>query len=138
MSSQLKVINHSQARVFTDKRGSLTVYESACEIPFDVKRVFVVHNVTDGRGGHAHIDTDQVLFPASGSITVRTFDGNNWVDYKLIDPQSFLFIPSMIYVELINFSEGASCVVLANTKYNVSKSLRTLDNFKKSFSIDES
>ena len=131
MASKINFSQRGQARVFEDSRGFLTVFEVTSEIFFDIKRVFVVHDVDNERGGHAHLDTDQVLFPVSGSISVRTFDGNTWVDYKLIKPSDFLFVPSMVYVELANFSEGASCVVLANTLYDQSKSLRTLDDFKR-------
>ena len=46
----------------SDPRGCLTSIEAECqEIPIDVKRVFYMHHVTEDRGGHAHIDTDQVI-----------------------------------------------------------------------------
>ena len=130
MPSTINVAKRGQARFFKDDRGLLTVFEIACEISFEIKRIFVVHNVNGERGGHAHLNTDQVLFPVSGSMSVRTFNGDIWADYKLIKPSDFLFVPSMVYVELANFSEGASCVVLANTHYDQLNSLRTLNDFK--------
>ena len=120
---------YRKARVFPDVRGSLTVFERAQEIPFEIKRVFIVHDVYGDRGGHAHIDTDQVLFACGGSITVKTFDGTDWNDYHLNKPSDSLFVPSMIYIELTNFSQGASCVVFADTLYDRSRSIRSLDAY---------
>ena len=35
-------------KTFTDKRGSLTLLEVGQDIPFEVARVFWIHNVPEG------------------------------------------------------------------------------------------
>ena len=130
MALPTKAVNQGQAPIFVDNRGSLTAFETAYEVPFDIKRVFVVHDVNGERGGHAHLKTNQVLFPVGGTLSVRTFDGNKWMDFRLVKPSDFLFIPPMVYLKLQKFSKGASCVVLADSFYDKSQTLGTLEEFK--------
>ena len=44
-----------------DERGVLTSVESEQDAPFAIKRIFYMHHVASDRGGHAHMDTDQVV-----------------------------------------------------------------------------
>ena len=47
----------------TDNRGSLTYINNLKEIPFEIKRVFMVSGVPQGlsRGGHAHKILQEIL-----------------------------------------------------------------------------
>jgi dTDP-4-dehydrorhamnose 3,5-epimerase-like enzyme len=114
-----------------DERGCLTVAETNGIIPFNIKRIFLVHNVLKDRGGHAHRDTDQVLIAVSGSLTVRAYDGNMFREFSLNNPTKGLLVPRMIFVDLINFSSGGVCLCLANTHYDMNMSIRSLEEFEK-------
>ena len=112
-----------------DNRGVLTSIESDIDIPIEINRIFYMHHVTQERGGHAHIDTDQVVIAISGSFQIELFDGVDKVTYKMDDPTKGLYIPRMIFINLFNFSKDAVCLVLASTHYDINKSIRNIDDF---------
>lgn len=96
-----------------DSRGFLTVMNFGAEIPFKIQRVYFLHQVPAGesRGQHAHKSMKQVLVCASGSVEIELFDGHNSRKVILGSPTRGLYIPSMIWRGLSNFSN--SCVVLS-------------------------
>ncbi len=112
-----------------DERGILTSIEETKDIPIDIKRVFFMHQVVAERGGHAHIDTDQVLFAAHGSLMIELSDGTSKMVEKIDDPLRGIYIPRMIFTKMYDFSSDSVCVVLANTHYDKSKSVRTYRDF---------
>jgi len=112
-----------------DNRGILSSIEQNEDVPFEIKRVFYIHHITAGRGDHAPIDTDEMLIPVSGSFHVKVFDKNSSKVFFLNDPTKGLYIPRLIYLEMFDFTENAVCLVLANTKYDSNKYLRTMDDF---------
>ena len=112
-----------------DERGILTSIEGGQDIPIEIKRVFFMHQVVAERGGHAHRDTDQVLFAVNGTLTIELSDGESKIIEKVGDPRRGLFIPRMIFTRMYNFSPDSVCMVLANTHYDRSKSIRTYEEF---------
>lgn len=114
-----------------DNRGILTSIEGGISIPFEIKRIFYMHHITQNRGGHAHIDTDQVIIALSGSLKVTVFDGKSEDIYLLDNCEEGLYTPRLTFCDLYDFSPGAVCLVLANTHYDMSKSLRSKDDYLK-------
>lgn len=114
-----------------DERGTLTAVESNKDIPFEVRRIFYMHQVTDDRGGHAHIDTDQLIIPIAGSFNVTLFDGYSSQSYELNNANQGLFIPRMIFIELSQFNQSSVCLVLASDHYDITRSLRSRDAYLK-------
>ncbi len=112
-----------------DSRGSLTSVEQLKDIPFDIKRIFYMHHIVNDRGGHAHIDTDQIIIPISGSFKVKTFDGVTEQEYLMNNSTVGLYTPRLTYCDLYDFSPEAVCLVLSNTHYDMKKSLRTLSDY---------
>ena len=112
-----------------DDRGFLTSIEQNSTIPFDIKRIFYMHHITQDRGGHAHIDTDQVIIPISGSFKVKVFDGINEDIYLLKECTKGIFTPRLTFCDLYDFSSDGVCLVLANTHYNMNMSLRSKEEF---------
>ena len=112
-----------------DKRGILTSIEASFDIPLEILRVFYIHNVAEDRGGHAHIDTDQIVISAYGSFSVTIFDGKNTLTFAMNDPTRGLYIPRLLFVDLYDFSTGAVCLVLANTHYDITKSIRNRQDY---------
>ncbi len=113
-----------------DERGSLTAIESGIDLPFRVKRLFYLHGIKEDRGGHAHTDTDQLLIALNGSLRVRLYDGKAWSEFILDQPGKGLFVPRMLFIEMDDFSEHALLLVLANTHYDITKSIRSLEAYK--------
>ena len=110
-----------------DDRGRLTAIEENVHIPFSIVRIFYVHQVVPGvnRGGHAHRDTDQVVVGIHGSLKIDVSDGMTVKSYVLDNPGKGLFIPRMLWIRLYKFSTNSICLVLANTVYDKSRSIRT-------------
>ena len=106
-----------------DPRGDLTFLEGGEHIPFEIARVYYLYNVpvNSQRGGHAHKDLQQVVFALSGSFRSSAF----W----LRDPSQGIYISSMIWREIDNFSQGAVCMVIASKRYEESDYIRDYDHF---------
>ena len=115
----------------SDERGCLTAIEGGRMIPFDIKRVFYMHNVTKGsnRGGHAHQDTDQLAVAVHGSLKIIVSDGLESRSIILDDPRWGIILPRLTWVSLLDFSDDAVCMVLASTNYDRSKSIRTWSEY---------
>jgi len=115
----------------SDARGVLASIESGEDIPFEVHRVFYMFGTPLGieRGGHAHRDTQQVVIAISGSFKLELSDGRASRTFALEDPRRGLYMPPMIFIRLFDFSRDAVCLVLADTHYEISRSIRTWEEF---------
>ncbi|MGV8135442.1 MAG: FdtA/QdtA family cupin domain-containing protein [Mangrovibacterium sp.] len=112
-----------------DPRGYLTSIEGELDIPIKVERVFYMHHVTEDRGGHAHIDTDQVIIPINGMFKVKLFNGQDSKEFVLDDCKMGLYVPRLTFTNLYEFTPDAVCLVLANTHYDKGRSLRNMDAY---------
>lgn len=114
-----------------EPRGNLTFIESGRHIPFDIKRVYYLYDVPGGasRAGHAHKKLQQVLVAMSGSFDVLLDDGREKKKVHLNRSYFGLYIPSMVWREIDNFSSGAVCLALASEFYDESDYYRTYSTF---------
>jgi dTDP-4-dehydrorhamnose 3,5-epimerase-like enzyme len=112
-----------------DERGILTSIECGMDTPFPVNRVFYMHHIVTDRGGHAHMDTDQVVIAISGQFKMKLADGKSEQTFSLNDATRGLYIPRMIFITLFDFSPGAVCLVLASTHYDIKRSFRNWDDY---------
>lgn len=119
-----------------DERGVLTSIESAGDIPFAIQRIFYMHHVVADRGGHAHVDTDQVVIAVAGQFKVDLSDGQRRCSYDLNDQTRGLYVPRMVFTNLYSFSAGAVCLVLASTHYDILKSIRSWEDYLKAINND--
>jgi len=117
----------------TDFRGNLTFIEGNNHIPFSIERVYYLYDVPGGekRGGHAHKKLQQFIIAASGSFDIKLDDGYKKKTYKLNRSYYGLYIPNMIWREIVNFSSGAVCLTLASLPYDESDYYRNYKDFKK-------
>lgn len=116
--------------VFNDDRGSLIPIELK-NVPFEVKRVFVVNNVplNEIRGNHSHYNTKQYLICINGSVDVILNDGINETIYKLIKGQSIL-IPELIWDSQKFTSENSEILVFCSTEYDIDDYILDFNKFK--------
>jgi uncharacterized protein YcfL len=118
-----------------NRAGNISIVENNKHIPFEVKRVYYLYDVPGGesRGGHAHKQLSQLIVAASGSFDVLIDDGTNKKIVQLNRPYYGLFIIPGIWRELLNFSSGAICLVLASQRYDEKDYIRSYNDFSKGF-----
>lgn len=113
--------------------GAITPIEGNVEIPFEIERVFFLYDIVAGaeRGGHAHRQLEQVYVAAMGSFRVVLDDGLERRDIELRQPHVGLYIPTMVWTELVDFASGTIAVVLASHHYDESEYIRDYSEFKR-------
>jgi hypothetical protein len=116
----------------TDPRGNLTFIEGGNHIPFDIARVYYLYDVPGGesRGGHAHKQLEQLIIAMSGAFDVVLDDGRNRATYTLNRSYYGLLMPNMIWRELVNFSSGSVCAVLASRPYEAADYYYDYEEFR--------
>lgn len=117
-----------------DERGSLVVIEGNSDIPFEIKRVFYIYGSDQDviRGLHANRDSEFVLVNVSGSCNVIIKDGKgNEEIVKLDKPRKGVYLPKMIWKEMVNFSKDSVLLCLASTHYNGNEYIRSYEEFVK-------
>lgn len=114
-----------------DPRGNLTFIEGSNHVPFEFARVYFLYDVPGGasRGGHAHRRLQQFLVAASGSFDVVVDDGRRRRRFFLNRSYYGLYIPTLVWRELENFSSGSVCLVLASERYDESDYFRDYDEY---------
>ena len=116
-----------------NRAGNITIVEGNMHIPFELKRVYYLYDIPSGedRGGHAHKALYQLIIAASGSFNVLLDDGTNKKIVTLNRPDYGLMIVPGIWRELMEFSSGAICLVLASHGYDEGDYLRDYHAFLK-------
>ena len=116
-----------------DERGKLVVVEGAMDIPFEIKRVFYIYGSDSQviRGQHANRDSEFVLINVSGSSKVRVDNGFEEEVNELNRPRMGLYLPTMVWKDMYDFSEDSVLLVLANTHYDGNEYIRDYDEYLK-------
>jgi len=114
-----------------DVRGSLTAIYSQEHVPFDIVRTYYLFDVPGGevRGGHAHRLLQQLIVSVMGAFDVILDDGAHKKTVRLDRAYSGLYVPRMIWRELVNFSSGGICLVLASLPYDPDEYIRDYEEF---------
>jgi len=120
-----------------DPRGNLTFVEGANHIPFEIKRVFYLYDVPGGemRAGHSNKESEQFIIAMSGSFDVVVDDGFEKKTFHLNRAYYGLYLPTMVWREIDNFSSGAVCLVLTSTAYSATDYIRDYDQFVRSVTV---
>lgn len=116
-----------------DIRGDLSVGEFQKDIPFEVKRYFIVFDVPNSkvRGEHAHKKCHQFLICVKGSCAVVADDGVNKTEIILDTPNKGVYLPPMTWGVQYKYSPDAVLMVFASDYYDSSDYIRSYDDFIK-------
>ena len=119
------------------KFGNLTFgYISLAEnetLPFDVKRIYWTYFTPEDveRGGHSHIELQQILIAMAGTITVKTeMPGGVKQVFVLDSPNKGVLIPKLCWREM-KYSHNAVQMCIASMAYDESDYIRDYNEFKK-------
>jgi dTDP-4-dehydrorhamnose 3,5-epimerase-like enzyme len=115
-----------------DERGNLVVVEGeGFGAPFDIKRVFYIYgsDSTVVRGQHANRKTEFVLINVAGSSKVKVNNGQETVIYELNRPRMGLYLPTMLWKDMYDFSPDSVLLVLASEHYDGNEYIRDYDEY---------
>ena len=116
-----------------DERGNLVVVEGEQDIPFEIKRVFYIYGSDSEvvRGQHANRKSEFVLINVSGTSKVRVDNGSEEDIIELNRPRMGLYLPTMLWKDMYEFSEDSVLLVLTNTHYDGAEYIRDYDEYVK-------
>ena len=115
-----------------DERGNLVV-EGEKDIPFSIQRVFYIYGSDPDivRGQHANRNSEFVLINVAGRSKVKVMDGlGNEVVFSLNRPRTGVYIPTMVWKEMYDFSPDAVLLCLASEHYDETEYIRDFDEFE--------
>lgn len=136
VTEQCKVLNFADKG---DARGKLVVVEGAKDIPFEIKRVFYIYGSDSEvvRGQHANRESEFVLINVGGTSKVRIDNGHSEAVVELNKPMMGLYIPTMVWKDMYDFSEDSILLVLASTHYDGTEYIRNYEEYKKEMGAHE-
>lgn len=116
---------------FTDERGAISVMDK--ELPFEVKRVFWLHHIAEGkdRGAHALLDSSEIMVAIHGSFVVDLDDTENKVSVLLDDPGKGLLIRPGIWFRTHSYKEDGVSLILASDEYARDKYTYDYEEYKR-------
>ena len=129
IKQQYKILDFGE---YGDERGNLVVAEgSGLDIPFEIKRVFYMYgsDATVVRGQHANRKTEFVLINVSGTSKVKVDNGYETDVIELNKPRMGLYIPTMMWKDMYDFSADSVLLCLASEHYDGSEYIRSYEDF---------
>jgi len=116
---------------FTDERGAISVLDK--ELPFQVKRVFWLHHIQEGkdRGAHALLDSSEIMVAVHGSFIVDLDDTRNKTSVLLDDPSKGLMIRPGVWFRTHSYKEDGVSLILAEEEYARDKYTYDYEEYKR-------
>ena len=116
-----------------DERGRLVALEEYKEVPFKIKRVYYMYDMSPGivRGRQANKKLQQILICIHGSCKILLDDGNEKEVVPLEKPYEGLYVTNSMWHEMYDFSKDAVLMVLASDIYDENDYIRNYSEFLK-------
>lgn len=131
LSELYEIINFNE---YGDERGNLVVAEGdGMDVPFAIKRVFYMYGSDDEviRGQHANRRTEFVLINVSGTSKVKVDNGYETEIIELNKPRMGLYLKTMVWKDMYDFSPDSVLLVLASEHYDGEEYIRDYEEFLK-------
>lgn len=117
---------------YADNRGFLSVIQDGSGLDFEVRRVYMVHEMLGSRGEHAHRHTNQIIICTSGIIEVAVTSPNGQFNkYNLKQYENYLRIYPLSWLSLTPKSDLSSYLVLADKIYEERDTIRCYEKYVK-------
>ena len=121
-----------ELKEYGDEKGNLVVAEGdGLDIPFEIKRVFYIYG-SDGdivRGQHANRKTQFVLINVAGTSKVLVDDGKQKEIIELNKPRMGLFLDTMVWKEMYDFSPDSVLLVLCSEHFDETEYIRDYEDY---------
>ena len=103
------------------------------DIPFEIKRVFYMYgsDPTIVRGQHANRKTEFVLINVSGTSKVKVDNGVEQAVIELNRPRMGLYLKTMLWKDMYDFSPDSVLLVLASEHYDGGEYIRDYEEYLK-------
>lgn len=130
MNKEISVLIHLPKIV--DDRGNLSFFEDNNQIPFEIKRSYWIYDVPGGetRGGHAFKEQQEFIVALSGSFDVILHDGKTEQKFHLNRSYYGLYVPSMIWRSMENFSTNSLALIVSDRLYDEMDYIRDFQQYK--------
>lgn len=130
LKEQYKIL---EFRDLGDERGKLVVVEGGDDIPFEIQRVFYIYGSDSEviRGQHANRNSKFILINVGGTSKVKMDNGFETEIIELNKPRMGLYIDTLVWKDMYDFSEDSILLVLANTHYDGSEYIRDYNLYLK-------
>lgn len=131
LSDLYEIINFKE---YGDERGNLVVAEGdGMDVPFAIKRVFYMYGSDNEviRGQHANRKTEFVLINVSGTSKVKVDNGYETEIIELNKPRMGLYLKTMVWKDMYDFSPDSVLLVLASEHYDGEEYIRDYEEFLK-------
>ena len=122
-----------------DDRGRLVIVEGNMDIPFDIRRIFYIYGSDNNviRGQHANLKTEFVLINVAGRSKIKVKDGlGQEIVYNLNKPHMGIYLPSMVWKDMYDFSNDSVLLCLASEHYDENEYVRDFTEYERMARID--
>jgi len=116
---------------FTDERGAISVIDT--ELPFQVRRVFWLHHIREGkdRGAHALLEGMEIVVAIHGSFMVDLDDGIEQASVLLDEPNKGLIIRPGVWFRTHSYNDDGVSLILADEEYSRDRYTYDYNEYKK-------
>ena len=119
-------------KIFKENTGTLVPISFKENIPFKVKRIFILHGKKKYyRGNHAHHKCSQYLVPLCGSVIINyEFKGNKLKKILSFSKNSSLLLKPMTWCKIKFNTNNSKLIVFCDREYEHLDYIKDYNKFK--------
>ena len=122
-------------KIYKETTGSLMPISLKKNIPFKVKRIFIIHGKKNYlRGNHAHYKCSQFLIPLCGSVIIEYENKKNKLKKTLsLLKNNNLLLKPMTWCEIRFRANNSKLMIFCDREYEPLDYIKDYTKFKKMF-----
>lgn len=119
-------------KTFKENTGTLVPISLKKNIPFKVKRIFILHGIKKFfRGNHAHYKCSQYFIPLSGSVIINyEYKGNKIRKILSFSKNSSLLLKPMTWCKIKFNTNNSKLMVFCDREYEPLDYIKDYNKFK--------